>query len=174
MEKLTIKSVYKFCELAQQLSGKVTLPASAWCYSGKNVDVRFRAHDLTLEYSFQGGQDHDGCFLKGTWSCQVPAVCSRCAEHLDINLDATYNKIYLKDGNIDTLNCELETLECQMINFDILPWLLSEIIIQVPISPKHDSCEINPKSQEITQEKNKIFTEHQDFFKKLSNYNHQD
>ena len=166
MKKLTIKSVQSFCELSQSLQGQITLGPEEWSYCGNTVDVRFRPHNLDLTFSFEGSQDSDGYYITGHWSACVPAVCSRCTDQLDMKLNVEYQKVYLKDGEVNTLECDYDIIECWLTNFDLLPWLLSEVIIQVPISPKHDDCQLNPipSSREAA---NKIVLDKDKFFQKI-------
>ena len=174
MEKLTIKSVQKFCELRQKLQGQHTLPAQEWSFSGRSVDVRFRQLPLTIDFTFEGGQDHDGYYLSGSWRTCVPAICSRCGHDLDIDLDTHYPKIYLKEEESNLLDSNLDILECRMVNANFVPWMLSEVILQVPISPKHAQCVLEQKQEKIEKGKNKIIVQSQNFFEKLSNFNNQD
>ena len=140
MNKISIKSVQKFCELEQIIEGKLLLPPESWAYSGKNLDVRFQDSELQVTYHFKGGEDEEGHYISGSWKADIPGVCSRCSEPTDIKLNADYRKVYLKSNSADSLKSEIEIIECWPKNFDLLPWLLSEVIIQVPISPAHTSC----------------------------------
>lgn len=166
MNKISIKSVQKFCELEQVIEGKLSLPPEDWAYSGKHLDVRFQENDLEIKYYFTGGQDEEGYYLSGSWLTHIPGFCSRCAEHLDIQLDADYQKIYLKNGNVNSLESEFDIIECRLINFDLLPWLLSEVIIQVPISPSHKNCVV-VEQESISQGTNKIRLNKDALYQKL-------
>ena len=136
-------------------SGSITITEKNWAYSGKKLDVRFRNEDLTIVYCFTGAEDEEGFYLTGEWSTSLPGVCSRCTEDLNILLDAQYDKVYLKDGDANSLQSDFDVIECWLINFDLLPWVLSEVIIQVPISPSHEDCVIT-EQKKVSQVKNTI------------------
>lgn len=173
MEKITIKSVQRFCDLQQRLHGSTVIPAQIWSFSGKSVDVRFRPVDLEIFYDFKGSADEDGSYIQGSWETTIPAVCCRCRDEIDLPMNAFYSKIYLKDGNVNTLNFEHDAIECELFNFDILPWLLSEVILQVPISPKHTHCQMESTAPPL-ERMNKIVLKNQKFLKESSiNHNEQ-
>jgi uncharacterized metal-binding protein YceD (DUF177 family) len=154
MEKLLIKNVQNFCNLSQSLSGEISLKPEDWVGEREQSDVRFQYEKLNIIFSFTGNLYQGNNVIHGNWHAEVPVKCVKCNEKITLTLKEEYKNIILVDSRKKQQECLDEIIECWPINFDLLPWVVSEIILQIPIAPQHkeqDQClkQHNEKKENI-------------------------
>jgi len=145
MDKVFIKDVPSFCRMNRQISGVLSLEIKQE-HSDGNKEIQNLVPDqvVQVQYQFEGTESFEGKFyLKGSWSADVQLMCSYCCEPLTENIMAEYPALMLVSEKEDPLAYEEDCHECRFDYFDLKPWLYSELMVMVPISPKHSSCTIS-------------------------------
>lgn len=159
MKKLLIKNVQTFCNLSESLAGEDTLHPEQWAGPKEHSDVRFQYENLHITYSFTGSCVQEENTVTGSWLAKVPVKCVKCNEKIELTLKEEYNNLALVDSRKDQKLDLYEVIECWAMNFDLMPWLISEIILQIPIAPQHTDAQCvkqqaERKKQDTLQNKN--------------------
>jgi uncharacterized protein len=92
-------------------------------------------------------------WLDATMSATLPLTCQRCLHPLDFVLDAhVHLALFTEQEYLDRLGREKDTMDYVILSeaqiahgaevIDVLNLLEDEILLLLPLSPKHDDCEL--------------------------------
>ncbi len=141
MEKILIKDIPSFCLLSKSIEGKIQYRLKDVLNLSEENSLIAAHQNLDVDYFFQGFKKGDNFFyLKGFWSTSIQVYCSFCAQAFVLPLRAHYDPIRLIDEKQSSLECEEDSQECRFDIFDIAPWIFSELMVMVPLAPKHEEC----------------------------------
>ena len=130
-----------FAVAKESLHGKVSL---------QDLDKRIWSHDISqlaseIAYSLQGGVDRwQRSFLELTLSGSIPLQCQRCMNSVDFSLDENVQIVLFADeAKLDEAMLADEELEGMLLEdeLDVLTLIEDQILMALPISPKHEHCE---------------------------------
>lgn len=137
MSNNIIKDVSSFCNHRQSISGAIHFN-NELTNPEMQVDGRINDSSFKIQYEFNGHTGIEGHFyLTGKWSATVELICSSCGQPMEEYLIGEYNKLRLIDEMDNSLNYEEECLETRIDQLDLDEWLLSELILAIPIAPRH-------------------------------------
>jgi uncharacterized metal-binding protein YceD (DUF177 family) len=143
MNKNIIKDIPSFCENQQITSGTIIIPAEELADISER-DCRFNEAPITIHFEFQGSRSIDGSlFLKGNWQASLNLNCSFCSQNMDRSFHQEYRRLQLIDEHQNSLDHEGDCQECRFDNFDFKEWLFSEVMLALPIAPRHEPSCIN-------------------------------
>jgi len=140
MDKIFIRDIPSFCTSKQEIIGQALLKTDDFI-SFFESDLRMFSQDIKLTYAFEGFSEYEDYFhLKGFWSADIQLKCTYCRETIQIPVTRHYEKLRLVSDEDNSLNYNEDCQECRFDFFDLRPWLFSELMMEIPISPKHSAC----------------------------------
>ena len=140
MDKIFIKDVPAFCKMQKKIAGNALFRTDDFLTISER-DLRILSQDVVVTYAFEGSSLYENHFyLKGFWSADLQLKCAYCREPLVEHFEMRYERLRLVGENENSLDYNEDCHECRLDFFDLRPWLFSEIMMEVPISPKHSSC----------------------------------
>ncbi len=140
MDKIFIKDVPDFCKKQEKITGNVLFGSEDFLPISER-DLRIPTQDLVVGYSFEGISLYENRFyLKGFWRAELQLKCAYCQDILMSSLNRIYDRLRLIGEHENSLDYNEDCHECRFDFFDLRPWIFSEIILELPISPKHASC----------------------------------
>ncbi len=123
-----------FARNGQRISGEISVTQLP-----RLLDV-LKNQQSVLHYTIQGGVDRFGCALldvsiNGT--CQL--LCQRCMNNMDYLVQITTRLLLRNQASLDALDDEEEMFDSILADaqMDILDLLQDEIVLSLPIAPKH-------------------------------------
>lgn len=152
MNNNIINDLHSFCKQKNFIEGSVTITLED-LVDIANRDCRLNATPIKIDYKLQGLTDNVGhLFLSGEWQAHVDLNCSFCCQKMDYVLNQDYDKLRLIDETENSLDHEGETLECRFDRFKLKEWLFSEMMLTLPIAPRHPTTCVEWQSNETNQE----------------------
>jgi uncharacterized metal-binding protein YceD (DUF177 family) len=140
MDKIFIKDVPAFCKIQQKITGNALFRTDDFLPISER-DLRIPTQELVVAYSFEGfALYEDHFYLKGFWRADLQLKCTYCQEPLIESFEMTYDKLRLIGEHENSLDYNEDCQECRFDFFDLRTWIFSEMMLGVPISPKHSSC----------------------------------
>jgi uncharacterized metal-binding protein YceD (DUF177 family) len=140
MDKIFIKDVPFFCQSNLKISGKTRFKTSEYL-DPSLVNTMIIPQEIFLEYFFEGVALSENHFCRqGAWNADIQLICTYCSEPLIESLEVKYESLRLVDEKENSFDYLEDCQECRLDYFDLRPWLFSEIMMMVPISPKHATC----------------------------------
>jgi len=120
-------------------------------------DCRINATPITIEFKLQGSVSHTGLYLlSGEWRALTDLNCSFCCQKMDYLLIHHYDNLRLIDETLSSLDYEGECFECRFDLFDLNEWLFSELMLVLPLAPRHETNCVKWENNNITQTEEKV------------------
>lgn len=146
MNKIIIRDISAFCTYKEKLQG-VLLISHSDLQEITVDDVRFNPQDIEISYSFEGRKNFEGeFFLEGFWESTVGLNCSMCLQSFNHHMQKNYNPLRLIDEDHNSLDYVEDALECSFRQVDFAQWLLSELMLEIPVNPRHEVCNLEPET----------------------------
>ncbi len=134
-----IVDLFEFCRLARSMSGRVP--------HGGLGRLELADRSGELDWHVEGGQDSKGApvlhlGVKGP----VQLSCQRCLEPLDIDL-YLQRRFGVVRSELEAENMPLDDDEFDPVvgseQFDLLELVEDEVLLSLPVVPRHDSCPVD-------------------------------
>ena len=146
MNKIIIRDISAFCTHAEKLQGTLSITRGDLGEITGN-DLRIAPQDIELFYSFQGKKNFEGeLFLEGFWESSVGLNCSLCLNAFFYHMQKDYFPLRVIDEQHNSLNYVEDALECSFRQVDFSQWLFSELMLELPVNPRHEVCDLQPET----------------------------
>lgn len=146
MNKIIIRDISAFCTHAEKLKGTLFITSSD-LEEITGHDVRISLQDIELNFSFQGKKNFEGeLFLEGSWESSVRLKCSMCLQDFEHHMEKSYFPLRVLGEDCDSLSYEEDALECSFRQVDLAQWLFSELMLELPVNPRHKVCDLQPET----------------------------
>jgi uncharacterized metal-binding protein YceD (DUF177 family) len=156
MNKVIIKDISSFCENREHLKGVLSI-SSMDIQEIINSDPRIKIQDIQVFYDFKGKKNfQQECFLDGRWQCSIELNCCTCLNSFFYNIQRQYHPLRLLNEEDNITEYMEDSFECSFRYVDFAQWLFSEVMLEIPVSPKHDGCSLQP---EILSHFQEVFSE---------------
>jgi uncharacterized protein len=133
--RVDVKSILEV--LGETIEVSDTLPSNS-------LDVGDEHFGLRAPISFQVSLTNGGTGVvaMGTAVAEVTATCARCLVEFPLTIEAGVEGYYVRPGDVDNIPEEQEVEEIDADGYvDILPAIMSAIILEAPFAPLHaDDC----------------------------------
>ena len=140
MSKNVIKDIPAFCKHRQCVEGTLDILAEELLDIAER-DCRINATPVRINYAFQGSVNQLGhLLLSGKWHATADLNCSYCCQKIDYPISQTYDNLQLLDETANSLEVEGDCLECRFDHFELKEWLFSEMMLVLPLAPRHNAA----------------------------------
>lgn len=146
MNKIIIRDISAFCTYAEKLQGVLSITSSDLAEIAGN-DLRIKLQEIQIVYSFKGSKNfQEEYFLEGYWESHIVLHCSMCLQPLAHHMRREYHPLRLIDEEHNSLDYAEDAFECSFRQVDFAQWLFSELMLEIPINPRHEVCNLQPET----------------------------